>query len=107
MKPTQLHKMLQLGVIFMCSSCGDKSRSETHQNDAAVQTSAPEAKAAQRSDKINQPTLTSDINESIKKSAEIVSSSRANGDVITALFEMHKLMKQWSPIGLPKDKLIE
>jgi hypothetical protein len=107
MKPIQLHNLLQLAVIFMCSSCGDKSRLETHRNDSAVQTSVPAAKVVQNSNKTTQPDVTSNIQESTESRIKNVSASRARGDIITGLFEMHKLMAQWSPVGLPKDKIIE
>lgn len=107
MKPTPLYKFLQLGYIFLCTSCGDNNRLDTHQNESAIHTSDQASKTAHSSNKTSLPTTPNSIQDSTNEATKKVSSSRAKGDVITALSEMHKLMKQWSPIGLPKNEVIE
>ncbi len=88
MKRTPLHHLLQLAVIFMCSNSGDESRAETPPKEPAV---------------------TGKSQESTEALAKKISASRANsnGSGAGALLEMHQLMKQWSPVGLAKEKVIE
>jgi hypothetical protein len=107
MKPAAIRYVLQLALFCICTSCGDESRSDTQQNDSAIQSSDPASNEAENSNKKTPPSTPHSVNNSTEIIAKSVSSSRSKGDTITALSEMHKLMKQWSPIGMSRDVIIE
>ncbi|WP_395738574.1 hypothetical protein [Prosthecobacter sp.] len=53
------------------------------------------------------PAATNRLSEDAAKLARDIADRRGRGEVIRPLMDMHKLMRLWSPVGLPKEQVIQ
>lgn len=107
MKTTQIYNLLLLGAVLLFTNCGDKNHSGTNQKNISAEHPASIAEKAPSSDQTSHAIFSTAIPEAIEKSARKIGLMRRNGGHLTSTKDMFTLMEQWSPVGIPKDKIIE